>query len=77
MHREFIKRLDRIDKLVQRKQTGTAQELAERLGISRRTTLEYIAIMKERGAPIYYDRYRKSYCYTVAGNFNIIFNTVQ
>jgi len=77
MCRKFLDRLYRIDQLIQRRGTGTAQDLADRLEISRRTVLEYIAVMKERGAPIYFDRIKKSYCYSESGSFNISFITVQ
>jgi len=77
MYRNFIDRLEKIDKLIRRKQTGTALQLADKLGISRRTVLEYLSLMKERGAPIFFDRVRKSYCYSQEGIFKISFITVQ
>lgn len=77
MYRKFISRIERIDALIHRKGTGTAQELAEKLGVSRRTVLEYLTLMKEKGAPIYFDRNRKTYCYSAEGNFKFLFTTVQ
>ncbi|MCA6438363.1 MAG: hypothetical protein ACRCSM_04570 [Sediminibacterium sp.] len=46
MPRTFIKRFQRIDKLIQRKQTGTALQLANKLEVSERTAKEFIAVMK-------------------------------
>jgi predicted DNA-binding transcriptional regulator YafY len=73
MPRNFINRFQTIDRLIQRKATGTSEQLAEKIGVSRRTTIEFIAVMKEMGAPIYYDKYKKSYCYSELGYFNISF----
>jgi predicted DNA-binding transcriptional regulator YafY len=69
--------MKRIDYLVQRKATGNARYLANKLEVSERTVKEFIAIMKEYGAPIYYDRVRNSYCYAQEGSFNINFTFVQ
>ena len=77
MPRNFIKRFQAIDRLIQKKATGTSEELAVRIGISRRTLIEFINIMKELGAPIYYCRIRKSYCYEEDGSFNVSFIKVQ
>ena len=77
MPRTFIRRFQTIDYLIQKRRTGTASQLAERLEVSERTAKEFIAIMKELGAPIYFDRARGSYCYREAGGFNIFFGTVQ
>lgn len=77
MPRNFIKRFQTIDRLIQKKATGTSEELAVRIGVSRRTLVEFINVMKELGAPIYYCRIRKSYCYEEDGNFNISFVKVQ
>jgi predicted DNA-binding transcriptional regulator YafY len=77
MPRTFIKRFQTIDRLIQRKQTGTAQQLANKLEVSERTAKEFIAIMKEFGAPIYFDRAGNSYRYKDNGSFNISFIIMQ
>jgi len=58
-----MKRFQTIDRLIQKKQTGTSIRLAKKLDISERTAKEYIAVMKEFGAPIYFDRAANSYRY--------------
>ena len=77
MPRTFIKRFQTIDRLIQKKQTGTAIQLAEKLEISEITAKEFIMVMKEFGAPIYFDRVANSYRYKTNGSFNISFVIVQ
>jgi predicted DNA-binding transcriptional regulator YafY len=77
MPRQFIQRLKKIDLLIKKNATGNAQQLAEKLDVCQRTAKEFIAIMKENGAPIYFDRVINSYCYKEKGSFNISFVIVQ
>jgi predicted DNA-binding transcriptional regulator YafY len=77
MPRTFIKRFQTIDRLIQIKATGTSEQLAEKIGVSKRTIIEFINVMKETGAPIYFCRIKKSYCYKEEGHFNISFIRVQ
>ncbi|MCG9898422.1 MAG: HTH domain-containing protein [Hydrotalea sp.] len=74
---KYIERLQKIDRLIKIKGTGTPKELAQKIGASRRTTIEIISVMKKMGAPIYYDKHRNSYCYMDQGHFNISFTRVQ
>ena len=72
----FIDRLqliERVDALIKRKGTGSPSQLALRLGISERSVYAVILSMKELGAPIYYDHYRMSYCYSHEGQFSFSF----
>jgi predicted DNA-binding transcriptional regulator YafY len=69
----LIQRIKTIDMLIQKKNTGNAASLAEKLNISERTLKEFIAVMKELGAPIYYNRKACSYCYAQSGRFVIHF----
>jgi predicted DNA-binding transcriptional regulator YafY len=77
MPRNFIKRFQTIDRLIQRKATGNSEQLAQKIGVSRRTIIEFIAVMKEMGAPIYFDKIKNSYCYSELGHFNISFTRGQ
>jgi predicted DNA-binding transcriptional regulator YafY len=77
MPRNFIYRVRTIDRLISRKGTGTSEDLARHLGVSKRTAQELITIMKELGAPIYFDKLRKSYCYKFDGSFEISFNSTK
>jgi predicted DNA-binding transcriptional regulator YafY len=71
MTHESFKRIERIDQLIRIKGTGTAEQLAEKLGISRRSVFNLLNEMKEKGAPIKYDQYRGSYYYDEEGYFKI------
>lgn len=62
----YLKKLEaikRIHVLIRRKSTGSPEELAERLNISRASIFRYIKELKEMGAPVFYSRDRKSYIY--------------
>lgn len=61
---KYINRLERIHSLISKKSTGTPEQLAEKLGMSRSMTLNYLAEMKSLGAPIAYDQFLESYYYT-------------
>ena len=73
MQKEIFHRLSRIDSLIRIKGTGTPSELAEKIGISERSTYEYLRLMKDFGAPVLYSRQRKSYYYKEDGRFTISF----
>jgi biotin operon repressor len=62
----FIKyhdRLEKMDFLIRTKSTGSSQEFAERVGICRSLLMKHIDEMKALGAPIEYNRYKKTYQY--------------
>ncbi len=67
-------RLSRLDRLIRMKATGSPEQLAEKLGLSRSTLFEDISFLKEEmGAPISYDRHRPSYFYEYIPKFNLGF----
>ncbi|MCT4587803.1 MAG: HTH domain-containing protein [Carboxylicivirga sp.] len=59
-----IELMQRIDKLIKRKATGSPQELADRLDISKASVHRVIDVMKEFGAPIEYCIISQSYIYS-------------
>jgi len=61
--REQLETIKRIDDLINRKGTGSPDQLAERLQISRASVFRYINDLKSFGAPIKYCKYRNSYIY--------------
>lgn len=77
MNKEVLYRLLRIDSLIKIKGTGTPDDLARRIGVSKRTIYDYLNIMREFGAPIKYSPKRKSYYYDGDGSFNISFLSQQ
>jgi len=70
---KYINRLERLHLLIRRKATGTVDELANKLALSRRQTLEYISEMRDMGAPIEFCTNRKTYYYTKEVRFTIGF----
>ena len=58
------RRIERIHDLVKRKSTGCPSDLATKLQISERQVYNLIDLMKDMGAPLVYDPFRKSYVYT-------------
>jgi len=70
---KYIENIERIDQLIRLKATGTPNELAQKLKISKRWVYEYIAEMKALNAPIIYDKVRKSFIYHSEGCFDMHF----
>lgn len=60
---EFIDRLKKLDLLLRNEVTGTSAELANKLGVSRRTIFDYIDILKSKGAEIKFSRSKKTFYY--------------
>lgn len=60
---DTFNRLERLAYLVQRKATGSPEELAERLEVSRRTVYNLIDLLRNQGAEIDYCRERGSFYY--------------
>lgn len=52
---EKLSLIERVDQLIRLKATGTADDLAKKLGISRRYVYLIIDMMKSMDAPIIYD----------------------
>jgi predicted DNA-binding transcriptional regulator YafY len=73
MQTELFDRLKRIDHLIQIKGTGTADQLAQKLGMSRRSVYNHLNKMKDLGAPIKFCPYKQSYYYDEDGFFKISF----
>jgi hypothetical protein len=71
---ESLKKIERIDQLIRMKATGRPTQLANRLGMSKRSVINYINLMKENGAPIKFCNSRQSYYYDEEGIFRILFS---
>lgn len=64
--------IERIDHLVRTRATGTPEQMAQRLGVSRSTWFNYVAVLKtELKFPIEYDRQDRTYYYSQPGIFQI------
>jgi len=55
--------LERLDGLIRRKATGTPQQLASRLALSKRQVFRLINDLKDMGLPVNYSHQRQSYVY--------------
>lgn len=73
MRKNILERLERIDRLIRIKGTGTPAELAARLKMSERNIYQYLNLMRDLGAPIKFDPYRETYYYSEDGQFIICF----
>lgn len=67
---KFIDRLKQIDHLIKTENTGSADEFAEKLGISRSMLMINLEEMRTLGAEIVYCPHKRSYRY--AAEFNVI-----
>jgi len=60
---EKIQTIERIDQLIRMKATGSARDLAKKIGVSKSTLYEILETMKLMGAHIKYSSSKKSYYY--------------
>ncbi len=60
---EYLDRISLMHKLVSRQKTGTPDELAKQLGVSRTSLYELIDELRLRGVPIAYSKSAKTFFY--------------
>jgi biotin operon repressor len=60
---EYLDRISMMHKLVSRQRTGTPEEFARQLGVSRTSLYELIDELRSRGAPIVYSKSAKTFFY--------------
>jgi predicted DNA-binding transcriptional regulator YafY len=60
---EYLDRISLMHKLVSRQRTGTPEEFAGMLGVSRTSLYELIDELRSRGAPIAYSKSAKTFFY--------------
>ena len=73
----FIKQIERLqllNKLIKQESTGTPEELAKRLGISRRRLYDLIGDLECWGAEVGYDRKNHTFYYKAPFNLDIQFS---
>ncbi len=58
---EYLERIERFGKLLKQRRTGTPNEFAGRLGISRTSMYEMIDELKSKGAPIVYSKSARTF----------------
>lgn len=64
---KYFKLLNSFDFYIRRKATGSPDQFASKLGISRRSILRNLKDLKELGIPIRYSKERNSYYYSEEG----------
>jgi predicted DNA-binding transcriptional regulator YafY len=74
---KYINRLERLHTLLKRKATGTPVELAQKLELSERQTLEYMRELKDIGIPIAFCKHQKTYYYEKEVVFNFEFRILN
>jgi biotin operon repressor len=60
---EYLDRISLMHKLVMRQKTGTPEEFAGQLGVSRTSLYELIDELRSRGVPIAYSKSAKTFFY--------------
>ncbi|WP_363322556.1 HTH domain-containing protein [uncultured Tenacibaculum sp.] len=69
---EFLQKIqviERVDRLIQLKSTGTADDLSRRLSVSRRSVYNILELMRNMGAPIEYCQITRTYYYSYKCDF--------
>jgi predicted DNA-binding transcriptional regulator YafY len=61
---EYLDRIGKMNKLVQRRLTGTPVEFAQQLGVSRTSLYELLDELRSRGAPIQYSKSTRTFYYS-------------
>ncbi len=60
---EYLDRIGKMHRMVSRQRTGTPEEFADQLGVSRTSLYELIDELRSRGAPIAYSKSSKTFFY--------------
>lgn len=60
---EYLDRISKAHKLISRHKTGTPEEFAGQLGVSRTSLYELIDELRSRGVPIAYSKSAKTFFY--------------
>jgi len=68
---EYLDRISRMHRMLNRQATGTPAEFARQLGVSRTTLYEMIDELKSRGAPISYSKSSCTFFYTEPFEINV------
>jgi hypothetical protein len=68
---KYLERIERIDALIRRQNTGTPKNLADKLEISERQVYNCIEELRNLGLPIEYCRNRQTYYYGEALKLHI------
>ena len=70
-HFDYIDRIKREDAFIRNRATGTAEDFAKKMGVSRRTIFSDLDLLRSKGADISFNKSNKSYIYQ--SKFSLIF----
>ncbi len=70
---DYLKKLSFLNDLLKQGDTGTAEDLAGKLNVSRRTVFRYLDELRINGAVIGYSKIQKTYYFKNKFIFNINF----
>jgi predicted DNA-binding transcriptional regulator YafY len=70
----YVERLNRINKLIQKRATGNPAQFAETIGVSRTRLYEIIDELKSYGAPIIYDKSCNTFLYDQPYDVSVSFS---
>ena len=68
---KHLNRLQQIDQLIRQQNTGNADALAEKMGISRRQIYNFISELRDLGLEIEYKRNLNSFVYSKPYRINV------
>lgn len=71
--KKIFKRLEKMDRLIRIKGTGSPREFAEKIGISERQIYCDIEMIRDLGGEIRYSRSRRTYYYEESGGLVLQF----
>ena len=74
---KYLERIERIDRLIRLKATGSPTEFAKKLEISSSLLYEYIKLLKEMGAPIVFNNSLNSYTYKYNVTISFKFSKIE
>ncbi len=74
---KHIEMIERIDQLIRLQATGSSDELAARLGVSKTKVYRIINTMRSLNAPISYDMGLQSFVYEASVGFQFGFYTKE
>jgi len=74
---EKLNAIERLDQLIRLRATGKPDEVANQLGISRRTFFNLVKLMKGMNAPIEYCNTKHTYYYKVDCEFIVVIFETQ
>lgn len=74
---KYFDRLKKFDYLVRHSMTGTPEECAEKLEISRSRFYEFLEDLKLLNIPVVYNKHKRSYSYQKPGVFKLGFEEMK